>query len=174
MGTVQKETEVRDISEFTLPKYNEIPDVGLYLKQVVKYINETLGPWFDISVTETMISNYVKMHLVPNAIKKQYYRDQIAAFMFIVLSKTVVSLDNIQLLLKMREEKYEVKEGYELFSNAFVRIMRVTFGIAAEEDVEPADEVQALMKNIIIAIVQKYYIDRCFENLKIGKNESEE
>lgn len=166
MGTEKAVTMEKDIQDFSLPRYNEIPDVGLYLKQVVKYINETLGPVFGIAVTETMISNYVKMHLVPNAIKKQYYRDQIATFMFIVLTKTIVSLDNIQLLLKMREEKYEPQEAYELFGKAFTRIMRNTFGIAAEEDVEPADEVQALMKNIIIAIVQKYYIDRCFLELK--------
>lgn len=166
MGAKKEVTVKSDIQDFSLPKYNEIPDVGLYLKQVVKYINETLGPVFGISVTETMISNYVKMHLVPNAIKKQYYRDQIATFMFIVLTKTIVSLDNIQLLLKMREEKYDPLEAYELFGKAFTRIMRNTFGVAAEEDVEPADEMQALMKNIIIAIVQKYYIDRCFMELK--------
>ena len=34
-----KKIETRVSKEFNLPKYNEIPDVGLYLDQVVKYIN---------------------------------------------------------------------------------------------------------------------------------------
>lgn len=156
--------EKRDIREFDLPKYNEIPDVGLYLKQVVKYINETLQPWFDITVTDTMISNYVKMHLVPNAVKKQYYRDQIASFLFIVLAKPIVSLDNIQTLLNMRQEKYEADEAYELFRSSFMKTLRSIF-CEEEYESQPADAYQDLIRNIIIAIVQKYYIEKCFREL---------
>ncbi len=157
--------ENKDILEFRLPSYMEIPDVGLYLKQVVKYLNETLNPWFHVNVTETMISNYVKMHLVSNAVKKQYYRDQIAAFMFIVLAKPVVSLDNIQLLLQHQLEKYENGEAYELFRTAFMRTMIRTFGEGEEEKGMAADAFEALIQNIIIAIVQKYYIEKCFQEL---------
>lgn len=166
MGNVQNKPVKKEMEEFALPRYNEIPDVGLYLKQVVKYINETLNPWFDITVTETMISNYVKMHLVPNAIKKLYYRDQIATFLFIVLAKPVVSLDNIQILLKMREEQYETKEAYELFGDALKKTTLSIFGTGRADAPESKDSFQALIKNIIIAIVQKYYIEKIFWELK--------
>ncbi|MDO4492179.1 MAG: DUF1836 domain-containing protein [Lachnospiraceae bacterium] len=157
----------RDILEFSMPLYTEIPDVGLYLKQVVKYINETVGEWFDIKVTETMLTNYVKMHMVPNAIKKQYYRDHIVIMIFIVLAKTVVSLDNIQKLLQIREQQYEVKEAYELFSGAFMRTLGGFFGKEQGNlvEAEAADQVQALVKNIIIAIIQKYHIEKSFREL---------
>ncbi len=174
MSAQHETAEKREIQEFRLPGYNEIPDVGLYLKQVVKYLNETLNPWFDISVTETMISNYVKMHMIPNAIKKLYYRDQIASLLFIVLAKPVVSLDNIQILLKLRAEKYETREGYELFSSAFMRTIRSIFCAEETESAAPLDAYQALIKNIIIAIVQKYYIEKCFRDLEKTLEEEKE
>ncbi|MCQ2500159.1 MAG: DUF1836 domain-containing protein [Lachnospiraceae bacterium] len=172
MGNTKNTIEKMDILDFSLPAYSEIPDVGLYLKQVVKYINEALGQYLDLSVTDTMISNYVKMRLVPNAIKKLYYRDQIASFLFIVLAKPVISLDHIQFLLKVKEERYQAKEAYELFSEAFMRTLRSVFG--TEEDTqEPEDAYQALVKNIIIAIVQKYYIERSFRQLQLDQKEGE-
>ena len=39
-NTLNKEKET--IINLNLPKYNEIPDVGLYLEQVTKYINSLL------------------------------------------------------------------------------------------------------------------------------------
>ena len=47
------------MQEFRMPRYHEIPDVGLYLEQTIKYINSCLAP-LDIAVTASMVSNYVK------------------------------------------------------------------------------------------------------------------
>lgn len=44
---------------FRLPRYKEIPDIGLYLEQTVSYINNILSI-IDISITSSMLSNYVK------------------------------------------------------------------------------------------------------------------
>ena len=33
-----------DIAPFRLPRYAQIPDIGLYLEQVVRYINARLAP----------------------------------------------------------------------------------------------------------------------------------
>ena len=49
------------IQEFRFPKYEEIPDVGLFLEQVTKYVSGFLEPLGDtITITSSMISNYVK------------------------------------------------------------------------------------------------------------------
>ncbi len=154
-----------EIQDFHFPAYNEIPDVGLYLKQVVRYLNDTLNPYFDIAITDTMISNYVKLHLVPGAVKKLYYRDHIALFLFIILSKSMVSLDHIQTLLKLQQEQYETKDAYIRFVTAFEKILRNIYGAEKEPLSEPEDSYQKLVKNVIIGIVQKYYIETCFREL---------
>lgn len=49
---------------FRLPRYKEIPDIGLYLEQTVSYINNMLSI-IDISITSSMLSNYVKKGMLP-------------------------------------------------------------------------------------------------------------
>ena len=68
--------------DFRLPLYREIPDVGLYLEQVTKFIGEALGPLGCEVLTGSMVSNYVKKGLIRSPEKKQYRRDQIAQLMF--------------------------------------------------------------------------------------------
>ena len=77
------------IKDFHLPKYTEIPNVGLYLEQTAKYISEALSPLFKNAITGSMNSNYVKKGLVSNPVKKQYDREQIAYLIFIALVKNV-------------------------------------------------------------------------------------
>ena len=68
---------------FTLPDYDQIPNVGLYLEQVTKYLNEYLEPLGCTPLTGSMISNYVKKGLVKNPVKKQYDREHIARLLVI-------------------------------------------------------------------------------------------
>ena len=48
------------IADFHLPRYNEIPNVGLYLEQATKYVCEYLEPLGEYTLPPSMISNYVK------------------------------------------------------------------------------------------------------------------
>ena len=58
------------VRQFHMPRYNEIPGVGLYLEQTTKYICEQLAPLQENAITGSMISNYVKKGLVSNPVKK--------------------------------------------------------------------------------------------------------
>ena len=92
--------EIRNlINDFSLPRYNDIPNVGLYLEQVVKYISEYLEPLGSFSLTASMVSNYVKKGLIENPVKKQYDREHIAVLLMIAVVKTVLSLEEVQKLL---------------------------------------------------------------------------
>lgn len=54
-----------NIEEFRLPRYAQIPDVGLYLEQVVRYVNSHLAILGEPALTSSMVSNYVKQRLIP-------------------------------------------------------------------------------------------------------------
>ena len=77
------------VRTFRLPRYTEIPNVGLYLEQATKYVCEYLAPLGEFSLTPSMISNYVKKGLIDNPVKKQYNREQIAYLIFIALFSVV-------------------------------------------------------------------------------------
>lgn len=164
------------LQSYHLPTYKEIPDVGLYLNQCAKYINGYLEPLFAISITESMISNYVKRKLVSNPIKKQYSRDQIAYLMFIAVGKSVVSLDDLQLLLSLQQKNYGAEESYEYFRVQFESIIKGVFGLETEESVVGKKEdslEKVLLRNLLVALAHKTYVDLAFdllENSMIGKN----
>ena len=84
--------------KFHIPRYQEIPDIGLYLEQTTKYINGFLLPLGCLEITSSMISNYVKKGYIKSPVKKQYNAEQIASLFFITLVKKVLSMENIEKL----------------------------------------------------------------------------
>ena len=105
--------------KFQLPAYQEIPNVGLYLEQTLKYINDTFSVFRSIELTKSMISNYVKLGYLRRPVKKQYDREQIAALLFIAVSKQVLSMDNIGKLFRMQVELGSMEESYTAFKADF-------------------------------------------------------
>ena len=102
-----------------LPYYTDIPDVGLLLDQTARLINGYLEPLDDISITNSMISNYVKHQIIARPVKKLYYREQIASLIFIAIAKTVLSLEDISSLLEIQRREYSPEAAYNMFREQF-------------------------------------------------------
>lgn len=160
---------LQDIEGYRLPRYMEIPNVGLYLNQAARFINEYLEPFCDMNITESMISNYVKKHLVAHPEKKQYNRDQLAYLLFIAVAKSVLSLDNIQCLLTLQKQTYDSKTAYDYFCCEFENILQYVFGLKESMDKigNDTNDMKLLFHNVINTVVHKIYLDHCFH--AIGK-----
>lgn len=156
------------IKQYRLPRYNEIPNVGLYLNQVARYINEYLAPISDTAITESMISNYVKMHIIDSPSKKQYDREQLAYLLVIAISKSVVSLDNLAKLFDIQKQKYTCEVAYDYFCDEFENVLQYVFGM--KEKMEwigtETNEAKLLFRNIIITVAHKIYLEQCFCSLE--------
>ena len=149
------------IRDFRLPRYHEIPNVGLYLEQTSKYISEVLAPLQEVTITSSMISNYVKKKMIANPIKKQYDRDQIAYLIVIAIAKSVLSLEHIQVLFDLQKQVSNSQRAYEYFREMFEGLLFYVFGIndtIADDDREPTRE-RIIMRNTVIAIVHKIYLE---------------
>ncbi len=101
--------------DFHLTRYREIPDVGLLLDQTVRLVNSYLEPLGNVRITGSMVSNYVKQKIIPRPVKKLYYRGQIAALIFIALSKTVLSLEDTAKFLQLQQRTYPEDVAYDYF-----------------------------------------------------------
>ena len=87
---------------FSLPRYRELPSVGLYLDQTVQLVNSCFRGFPGVELTPSMVSNYVKKGVISHPVKKKYSREQLASLIYIVLSKNVLSLENIDTLFQMQ------------------------------------------------------------------------
>lgn len=163
MTQEMKETIAGTVAGFSLPRYNEIPNVGLYLEQTTKYLCECLAPLQENAITGTMISNYVKKGLIANPVKKQYSRDQIVYLLFIAMAKNVLSLDALRGFIALQQKTYSVEKAYNYFVAEFENLLFFTFEVKDSiDDVghDNTDE-KRLLYACIVAIVQKVYLEKC-------------
>ena len=135
------------------------------MEQTVRYISDCLSPLSSISITGSMVANYVKKDLIDNPVKKQYSREQIAYLIFIAVAKTVLSLEDIQLLIKLQKKTYTAQRAYEYFAREFINILYFVFGLKETLDeigVDNTDE-KTMLRNTIITVAHKIHLDKCFE-----------
>ena len=100
---------------FSLPRYRELPSVGLYLDQTVQLVNSCFRGFPGVELTPSMVSNYVKKGVISHPVKKKYSREQLASLIYIVLSKNVLSLENIDALFQMQRAHCTAAEAYDYF-----------------------------------------------------------
>lgn len=171
MNTDMKYNLSAEMKSFHLPAYNEIPDVGLYLEQTVKYINAFFAPFPDMELTASMVSNYVKKGLVVSPVKKQYSREQIAYLIYISAAKVAVSIDNIKLMLSLQQETYPIDVAYEYFRSELKNMVDFVFGVKEKPENVGSEETEQkfLLRKAVTAFAHKMYLDMYFAALKEGE-----
>lgn len=176
MNQKMKDEILNSIRNFALPRYEEIPNVGLYLEQTSKYISEYLACLGDFALTGSMISNYVKKGLISNPVKKQYNREQIAYLIFIAVAKSVLSMEDIRLLIQMQKDAYASQKAYEYFRLELENVLFYVFGLKETLDNVGNDrtDTKNMLRTIIITAAHKAYLDKYFAALHAEKAEKTE
>ena len=69
----------RFLAEYRLPEWQDLPQIDLYLDQVIALVNQFLGffvydPAEEKLLTPSMVNNYVKSRLIPPPVRKKYGR----------------------------------------------------------------------------------------------------
>lgn len=160
------------IQMLRLPHYQEIPSVGLFLDQTAKYVSEYLKPLQDTALTGSMISNYVKKGLLSNPVRKQYSREQIAYLFFIAVAKSVLSLEEIQWVIRLQKASYEPERAYEYFCRELENVLFYVFGLKEELEyigTHDSDE-KTILRNTIIAVAHKTYLNKCLSVISAHEN----
>lgn len=112
---------IRNLNDYTLPNYNDLPKIPLYMEQVTTYIGETLMPLFENNastiITPYMVNNYVKAKIVIPPKEKKYDTNHIGYLIFISLLKTSASMKNLAALIEVDNKifKSDKSDLYSLF-----------------------------------------------------------
>ena len=153
---------------FALPRYADLPTVGLYLDQSVQFVNGCFRTFQGVELTASMVSNYVKKGIISHPIKKKYTRDQLACLIYIVVSKNVLSMENIDSLFKMQQAHYTSAQAYDTFCDELENYLPYVFGLTKNfSELEPdVDDARKLLRSTIISAVNKIYLDCVFTDLR--------
>ena len=113
------ETEnLNALAGYTPIPWSAIPDLGLYMDQVITLITRMYEPLYGDAtcgyLSASMINNYVKAKLIPRPTGKKYGREQIAMLAMIVSLKQVTTMEDIRAMLTLSDGQ-TMEELYTTF-----------------------------------------------------------
>lgn len=155
------------MKQFSLPRYDSLPDMGLYLEQTVKYVNQLFAPLECVEITGSMVRNYVKMGLIENPVKKQYYAQHIAYVTAVTLLKQVIPLDQIHILFKRQKQVYPVQVAYDYFCMELENVLGYRFGLKDTiEDIGETSSIEKeMLRSAITAVSHTIFLNACLSRL---------
>lgn len=106
---------MQSLGRISFIKPEDIPNIDLYMDQVTTFIDSRLKNTArfqdkDRILTKTMINNYAKNDLLPPPVKKKYNKEHVLLLIIIYYFKNVLSINDIQRLLKPIVENYYGKD----------------------------------------------------------------
>lgn len=156
------------IMKIHIPRWNELPEIDLYLDQVVNYLEKYLTQYSvnkeDKIITKTMINNYVKQGVMPAPEKKKYSRSHIAYLIVICILKQVYSISDIGKLISLTIQYFELSKAYNRFCANLEISVKNVFSKKEFPNTDRMTEEQYLLKNVVQSVADKLYVEMKFLN----------
>ena len=96
-----------ELSNFSLPSYESLPEIELYMDQLTGYLNKLLcricRSEDGAPLTQNRINNYVKDGRIKRPVQKKYGKEQIAMLYMLCCTKQNLTLPEASTLLAMLE-----------------------------------------------------------------------
>lgn len=156
-----------DLINYHCPRYNELPEIDLYIDQVVTILQNNLSIFCkdpeNPIITPSMINNYVKNGLLSSPIKKKYNKDHLAHLFVICILKKLLSISDIGESLRLMKKLYSVEDGYNIFCDELEYSLKSTFvkDYKVKDDILDSDIREiATLKAITSAFSNCILVDR--------------
>ena len=173
-----KESIIKEVLDFTLPKYKQLPDLDLYMDQLITYINATLAPLKtsedQVFITTAMVNNYVKQKLIPATQKKRYNRSQIAYLLAISFLKQVFSIQEILAFITIQDKYYDTETAYDYLCTELENALHAVFTESPlpEDSSTHKKEVRIFVRDSVLAFARKLHVQKLL-NCYMATNEIE-
>lgn len=117
------------LKEISYVQPEELPNIDLYMDQVTTFMDRHLASSKrydeDKLLTKTMINNYTKNELLPSPSKKKYSKDHMYLLILIYYLKSVLSITDIQSVLKPLNDKFFDGAGEVPFEKIYEEIFAI-------------------------------------------------
>lgn len=141
---------------FKTPSYDKLPEIDLYMDQVLTYIKKNLPPFKETDkdiLTASMINNYVKDRVIKNPVDKKYDKEAIASLIMVANLKRVLPIQDIKSILSNPNEIEKLYAVYQYNLDSVIQSM-----LSMEESLTSEDEVKKVALELAIdASVKAYF-----------------
>ena len=151
----------QQLNDYHLPRWEELPDIDLYMDQVVTLIEKhvlILSPPVDKLLTSAMINNYVKLGLMPKPDKKRYNRTHLAYLIVITLLKQVLTIGEVKDGILLQSRINGTHGAYNLFCQELEHALKRVAGIAQfQQDPKLLIDDNLSSENLAVKMVSNAY-----------------
>lgn len=173
------------LTTYSLPKWDMLPDIDLYMDQVISIIEKYLKIYIKVTgsekiITSSMINNYVKLSIIPSPNKKKYSRIHLAYLLVICTLKQTLNMATIQKIMPVNLTEQEVMNTYNSFiknqHKAYMYVVEHTRAVSnpiLSYDGENNERINDLVMQVAAsANIFKILTDK-ISDLSINKTETE-
>ena len=158
-----------DIEKFHLPRWKEIPEINLYIDQVVSLLENYLANYIandnekgEHIITKTMINNYVKHGVVKSPVNKKYSREHIAYLFVIFVLKQIYSMEEIKKLITLAIETSPIDQAYNRFCSELEKAIKMTFTGESYINNDRLSQEQYILRNVVQSFANKLYVQKVY------------
>ncbi len=169
------ETIREQMLAFRCPRWEEFPQVELYMDQLIEYINTVLEPLSlndeSAFVTKSMVNNYVKSALLLPPVKKRYSQKHVGYLLVICLLKLCYPLHEIGELIDIYRNlpDKQIELHYDRFATIFEKSLHEIFAadqLTYQLYEEPTVQQQLMntgIRALTCRLYSEYLLQRCRE-----------
>ena len=150
--------------ELSLPSWDDMPDIGLYMDQVLVLMDKYLGNFLKIEnkdsfITPSMINNYVKNNIMPAPESKRYSKSHLCYLIIICLMKQSLTISSIKKIIQKELEDKDIVYLYTTFCNIYSDMLN---SILNNNDIllNDADNSSRILKIGIISSICRTICDK--------------
>lgn len=168
-----------NISEFHLPRFNELPRVPLYKDQVITYLEDVVRP---INVhedekllTPTMLNNYVKQKVVSPPKDKKYNEKHLAYLIVVCVLKQVFSLQETCNLINVQIERCPIEPAYDYFCTEVEEALKAVFttrDFSYPSSATTTTEESEMLRSTVMSFAHKLYIQNKLKEIEAKKSQT--
>ena len=158
------------LNNYKLPAWKELPDIGLYMDQVIALLGQYLDfiPVEDMKndkpVAPTTINNYVRLKVMPAPEKRKYYRIHIAYLIMIFTLKQGTSINGLQQILPANDAS---EEEVRAFYTSYIERLRYVSTLYTalvrnftQEALDPKQSGDEVVENLVIQSILNSALSR--------------
>ena len=157
-----------DIVNFHCPRWDELPDIELYIDQVVNIIQKNFGLFAGDKnkiITAAMVNNYVKQKIVKPPKNKRYDRVHLAYLIPVCIFKQIMGIQEICSCISFLLKDYTVSTAYDKFCELFEAGLKSAFTCSENAYISDTDTLNTrLVKAVIISFSSLQYSKYLLEN----------
>ena len=167
---------IKEILDFHLPRFDELPNIDLYMDQVLSIIENSLNIFSSENeeniITKSMINNYVKQNVIEKPFKKRYKKLHVSYLIIISTLKRVLSISEISKIINNQD--YEVEEFYNMFCYELERSLKDTFLGGVDCDNTENKLIEDNIHNKILVASIRAFSNKVYVQKLIEFNEEEQ